>query len=228
MPATKWHILLSTCCLLLFVISNSIAQVSQPALFTPLYQGVVFTPSPSNYEGSVFFAGDKFSDGSICYRGYCYEDVKLNFDALEAKFVVSHPEMMYPVYLENSWIEEVKIGSAQFRKVSVPELNNTFFAEELIAKDSTALYARHRRKIRKEAERNMLRFIVSREDQYFLKWQGQILEMDHKRDFYRLNSGFKSELKSHYREQNLNWRRDPRKAFQSLTLKLAELSKDAN
>lgn len=190
----------------------------------PLFSGPVFGGYPSTYEGSPYFLGSDYAMGEITYRGIEYSQVPINFDAISQQFIVKHPEVLYPISLENTWVDQVSIMGNRFAPLNDEKLKLSGLSQLLVKKDSIALFENHKKIVRKQPEGEQLRFIISNNNRFILSYKGDLYEIDHKRDFYRLDKKFKSELKSAYRSQNLNWKKNPQEAFSALTQTLIKLN----
>lgn len=194
-----------------------------------LYNGTEYQFYNPNIEGSAYMNDAKFFDkGSVVYDGVQFDDVPLMYD-LHTDQVIS---LLYDQYNKFRLVED-KVGqfdlyNHHFIRISIDSADRsvplrTGFYDEIYAGKISLVVKRTKELKETSGARDLKKYFLAK-NTYFLKKEGQYMNVNSERSFINALGDKKKELQRLMKENKLNYRKNPEHAMVMLATYYDRLS----
>jgi hypothetical protein len=204
------------CCLVLFISSTLFAKgnVDTVRSNSLLYSGIEYTKGLILFGESPFFLGNEPAKGSIKYQGNWYEVSELQYDCRNDVVVAKNFSGDLSVELIKEKIEEFNISGHYFDKLKIQSRRGEFY--EKIYSGKRTLYIQWQKKIISNRV-DEKRYVLLRN--VYLINAVDTIRINKVADYFDLLAQNKATIKRYYKEQHLNFRKEPVLAMESLIKK---------
>jgi len=203
-------------CLVLFINSTLFAKGNADTIRSNslLYSGIEYTKGLILFGESPFFMSNEPAKGSVKYQGNWYEIAELQYDCRNDVVVTKNQSGDLSIELIKEKIEEFNIAGHHFDKLKIQSSRGEFY-EKLYSSKYT-LYIQWQKKIISNRV-DEKRYVLFRN--VYLINAVDTIRINKVSDYFDLLNENKTSIKRYYKEQHLNFRKEPVLAMESLIKK---------
>lgn len=203
-------------CLSLFVNSTLFAEGNADTIRNNslLYSGIEYTRGLILFGESPFFMSNEPARGSIKYHGNWYEVSELQYDCRNDVLVTKNLSGDFPVELIKEKVDEFNIADHHFDKLKIQTRRGEFY--EKVYKGKYTLYTQWQKKIMSNRV-DEKRYVLYRN--IYLINSNDTIRINKVSEYFDLLHENGTKIKRYYKEQHLNFRKEPVLAMESLLKK---------
>lgn len=233
MEGSRFHILMTTLypilivmirlfllsfCLMLFINSTLFANSSVDTIRTNslLYSGIEYTRGLILFGESPFFMSNEPAKGSVKYQGNLYDVPELQYDCRNDVLVARDRSGDMAIELLKEKIDQFNIDGHHFDKLKIQSRRGEFY--EKVYSGKHTLYIQWQKKIISNRV-DEKRYVLFRN--VYLISSNDTIRINKVSEYFNLLRENGAKIKRYYKEQHLNFRKEPVLAMESL-LKKAE------
>lgn len=171
-----------------------------------LYEGSKYDVETKRADGFPYFQADVIRHGTITYLGTRYSPVRLYYDLVFDKVIISNYERDDLMSLDSEKIDSFSIGTHVF--IALPKSNGLpkkGFYEQLYAGDP-GLYVRREKKFYYGAGNQESRY--TERNNYFIRYRNVFYPCDKKTEMLKIFSDQESGLKKYIHSNKIDFRED--------------------
>ena len=201
----------------LSMIFASVGTYAQPSNDNPekvygldpqLYNGKVYTYFvPASTQGTPFYNGADFVDGSVTIRGATYNNLLLKYDVFNQQLILHYKTIKgadNQLVCSEAWLETFNLGDTHFEMLSLADTVRQIF--QVIGTGSKRVLYSWNKELALDNRfgATNYRFSVLKKKSYLLSGS-VILKYNNNRSFVaQFDPAFRDELKKHLRKQKIN------------------------
>ncbi|HSV09597.1 MAG TPA: hypothetical protein VLI68_02440 [Hanamia sp.] len=187
----------------------------------PVYNGRHYIYFSYKMEGDPYFITGDFTNGSVNYSGRNYDSLPLLYDLARNQLVVLSQNKLFPIVLENDFIDSFSLHGHHFIKLLQDyrqNLNNTGFYD-LLYNGNVQLLAKRAKNIDEQIKGDVLIRIFYSKDRFYVHKDSLYYLVSNKKDVLNLFKDKAHEIKKYMRKHHLKFRR---KNFEEPIIKVTE------
>lgn len=176
----------------------------------PLYNGSEYVNHGQNILGHAFFGSPDLETASIEYDGALYPDVPLGYDLVSDEVVVKDFTGNYYIRLVSEKISSFTLLHHRFIYLPGDSAGGPpkGFYDHVYDGESTVLVKRHKQiRYSTSVEKTTSEFVQY--NTYYLEVNGYFYKITNRAGFFAAFSKKRSEIRKFYRDQHLQFRKDP-------------------
>ncbi len=174
-----------------------------------LYSGAEYEGAYPRVLGSPFWNSDDFKPGTVCYEGIAYYNVSLAYDLVRNEVIVKGFQQL-SMRLERGKVNYFILAGHTYLHLTDSVGKNSppddFY--DLLYKGEVWAFAKRTKAITKAFTAEGQDTITGRTS-YFLRKDSAYYSVDNPNDLLKVLSGDKNALKSFWKEQKLNFKKEP-------------------
>ena len=177
-----------------------------------LYNGPAYSLSYSGTKGHPYFLADSLQPATILYDGGIYHNIPLLFDLISDDVVISSFHHDQLLTLVKDKVDGFLLAGHSFERLDNDSSHGAYVSPgfyEILYKDSTAVYARHEKKLKELARVEGIdaRFIDFH--YYFLRRDNLYYSIDNESSLVNAFGNRKKDVKTYLHKNHIKFKKDP-------------------
>ncbi|HEX2606811.1 MAG TPA: hypothetical protein VHK91_05505 [Flavisolibacter sp.] len=177
-----------------------------------IYNGTEYTSTYPETKGSPFFHELGFTEGSIIYDGTYYPQIPLLYDLASASLCTKGLQGQ-ALRLLPSKISRFTIDGHQFLSISEPDKSLPEGFYDILFEKMAVSFLVSRKKVPVRGLSTEEPYHFSTYQSYFIRKDSSYTEINSKNDFLSLFPEVRKELKKHWSDQKLDFKKEPEAAI---------------
>lgn len=180
----------------------------------------------AQYKGDPFFPEDTFFEGSICLKGFQYENVRLKYNSFSQSLILEYIDSMdgYNLLrLNNSHIDSFRLGTHCFQKLFLFSEKPMFY--QVFSSEHVKCYVHWKKNIQPINNNMQYTHVYTRPlGTYYLEYGDRIQSFANRNSFISLFSGsIQAEIKKYFKRQHFSFKKAGPADIQNLLIFISQL-----
>lgn len=160
-----------------------------------------------NKNGTFFFPADTLVVGNICYDGYQYNGIPLQWDIYNNYVLTLAESGSSKIILRNDLIDSFLVGGHRIIKMKEDRAKNLYNSDfyEVLYRGFISVFARRKSVPNQENEENKVVYKFRTRDKYYLQKDGIFYRVSNRIDVLNVFSNSRSDINKIIRKEGLNW-----------------------
>ncbi len=173
-------------------------------------QGIEIAVPPKGVAGSPYLWED-FLSGRLVYDGVAYENVPLQYDAVNEWVLTEHPYGFFPMLLVQGRVSGFEVGRQTFRWLEVSGATPGFY--EILRAGRVTVWAKRRKELRERVIDNKSEKAYNPIDQFFLEKAGTWYRINTRKQLWAVMGDKKAAIKKRWALLGVEFNREKERAL---------------
>lgn len=192
-----------------------------------IFNGKEYTRYGRQTTNHPYFIQEEFKDGSVCYDGIVYPQVKMRLDLYRNELTVIAPNKPYPIIVEKERVDYIKLHDHLVLNTRIKNWKNMTDNEYIVLLHDGTYPVFKKYTLKYEEQINQLAIEASFriQEQFFICKENFCYPVKNKKSILDLFPDKKKELGNYIRQQKMNFKKQPEQAFVTIVEQYETISK---
>lgn len=172
--------------------------------------GIEMASPPKGTEGTPYL-WEEFRSGRMIYDGQEYENISLQYDALNEWVLTEHPYGFFPMQLVQNRVSAFEVEGQRFRWLAFPGAAPGFY--EQVHAGRVKLWVRRKKEFRERFVDNKAEKIFNSIDQFFIEKDAVLYRINSRKQLWAILASEKAAIKKRWKSLGLDFNRQQEQAL---------------
>jgi hypothetical protein len=182
----------------------------------PLYNGSEYVNYGQDIVGSPFFVSEEMQKATIDYEGIVYPDIPVWYDLVSDEIIIKDYRQDHYIKLVKEKVSNFYLLNHEFIRLT-PDSSTDFSIEpgfyERIYEGNISAFAKRKKTIGYTTGAEKVTYTFTDETSYFILKEDGWFKVKRKASLIALFTTKKNDIRQYYRNNRLNFKRDPEKTL---------------